>query len=500
MLTLGQQLAMDSVLSGRNTFITGPPGTGKTYLLVFMMSILSEMNRNAAICALTGAAASLIDGARTLHSFLGIGIQETFRPISIVKSLEKKNPSRILLLKKLDVFIVDEVSMLSAELNEKISEILKIVRDDPREYGGLQVVFVGDFLQIPPVTGRFCFCGQTFENLNFKKILLTENVRQAEDSEFADFLNRVRVGVLQEKDLDMIGEMCSRQFPPDVSPTLLFAKNAQVENVNNREFRNLCQDSSLFIHSFPVFTRKGKKTAGRDYAKLCGIPEVLLLVKGTQVMITRNINVEQKIVNGSRGIVEDVSGDSRTVQVKLTDGRVVPITYVEVEIMGDPVEGKESSVESTTEKSVATANDGKKQSTLFSANGTKKTSQKQEKMNREKSVVSFIPLKHAWAISQHKAQGATLPFVEIDLGHSVFTDGQAYVALSRVRSSNDVKLTAFKRASIRANPAVLKFYNETDFEVGNYHPAFESSDIASKEEEEMDSHENHGSKMDKSIV
>ena len=205
-------------------------------------------------------------------------------------------------------------------------------------------------------------------------------------------------------------------------------------------------------------------------------------------------------MNGSRGIVEDVSGDSRTVQVKLTDGRVVPITYVEVEIMGDPVEGKESSVESTTEKSVATANDRKTQSTLFSANGTKKTSQKQEKMNREKSVVSFIPLKHAWAISQHKAQGATLPFVEIDLGHSVFTDGQAYVALSRVRSSNDVKLTAFKRASIRANPAVLKFYNETDFEVGNYHPAFESSDIASKEEEEMDSHENHGSKMDKSIV
>ena len=194
----------------KNIFLTGEPGTGKTYTIQTIKEILLKQKKKVAVTALTGTAAVLAN-AKTLHSFLGIGIAKG-EVDYWVKEAKMKHKDKVLAIQNTDVLIIDEVSMLDAELFYKISEYLKIIRHSKRPFGNLQMIFVGDFCQLPPINGEYCFLSPLWVEANIESIFLKENVRQAKDPEFGEMLRRLRWGyeAMTDRDLVILEEMTKR--------------------------------------------------------------------------------------------------------------------------------------------------------------------------------------------------------------------------------------------------------------------------------------------------
>jgi ATP-dependent DNA helicase PIF1 len=380
-----QKIILDLVLNGRNIFITGCAGSGKSYLTDHICEILK--NKNIGLTAMTGCAALLVNG-KTLHNFLGIGLAKG-ESMDILKKIKSKG--RISTLKKLEVLIIDEVSMLSDILFDKIAEIFKIIHNSPKPFGNLQVILVGDMSQLKPIEGGYCFNAKYWEQCKFEINVLTENMRINDDIPFHDLLNNIRWGTVTPENISFIEKMKLNVFNGDVLPTKLFSKNKDVDFVNKIEL--------------DLLVATGKKTitynlSGFNENK---IPESITLCIGAQVMITRNI--ENGIVNGTRGIVTFVGKNFVTIQ--LLSGKLYNVNYYQV---------------------------------------------------IEPHILTYMPLTLAWATSIHRIQGSTIDFLEIDLGDSVFACGQAYVALSRARTSKSIKITNFDKRSIMVDKSVIEFY------------------------------------------
>jgi ATP-dependent DNA helicase PIF1 len=426
--------AFAAYTQGRNMFITGPGGTGKTALIKYIQKDAARKGFNIQVCALTGCAAVLLEcKAKTLHSWAGIGLGKG----SFDQLVTKISKNRFLKSnwKGTDILIVDEVSMMSQKLFELLDAIGKAIRKDSRPFGGIQLIFSGDFYQLPPVgdkddleSSKFCFesmlWSQTFTKENH--IQLTKIFRQS-DPIYQKVLNQIREGRLKRSSNETLLHHVGREIPDNlgIRPTKLFPTRNKVDQVNTREMNALTteeQEFKLKYHSDlemtatellkrRQFTREQIQTELLYLKGNLRCDEVVKLKIGSQVMCIINIELEngQTLCNGSQGVITRISEQGLPV-VKFGSFETV---------MGYHVWPSE---------------------------------------NIPGIGVSQLPLILAWALTIHKAQGATLDVAEIDAGSGIFECGQTYVALSRVKSLEGLYLTSFDASKIKVSRRVQEFY------------------------------------------
>lgn len=418
-LTDGQKEFFRRFFRHKNLFHTGAAGTGKSYDINLLFRYLDSLGIMYGKTATTGVAALNIGGT-TINSWAGIGLGDDDGMDLLDKVSEnKKAVNRI---KNCKVLVIDEISMAKANLIEKIDIVCQYIRDDERPFGGIQVVFVGDFMQLPPVfkkfePEKFAFESQAWHDSKIEMINLTEIVRQHDEPHFAKFLNDVRFG--KATDLEILRECINRKFPEDgIKPVKLYCRNIDVNEFNLRELDKIVGPSQTF-RAFDEASENWQQF----FDKNCPAPTRLELKVGAQVMLLVNLDVANGLVNGSVGVVHKVYTDM--VEVKFENG-IFPIEPFNWEIKQnefDPIAG-----------------------------AMKKTVLAKRRQ---------MPLKLAWAVTIHKAQGSTLSRAEIDIGDA-FAEGQVYVALSRVRNLKSLSVKPFSLSKIKVNQKCLNFYKEAE--------------------------------------
>jgi ATP-dependent DNA helicase PIF1 len=388
-----QQLALEAVAKGQNIFITGGAGVGKSYLV---NEIVKSSKKIIGVCAMTGCAALLINGA-TLHSYLGIGLAK--EPAKVLANKLRKFVTIVKRIQDLEILLIDEVSMLNDELFEKVYDFLQIIRRNEKPFGGVQMVFVGDPFQLAPVEGTYCFTSKLWKDI--KVHTLTQNMRQAGDQDFKNLLDRVRWGKCSNEDYVTLKSLKTTTFPDGIRPTKLYSKNINVDAINNSELYKLSGEPMEFHTDY-------MNESSVKWAKSNKIPEKCVLKIGAQVMCTRNIPV-LGLVNGSRGVI--TSFDAGYVNMRLLNDEIVRLEYISVTPFDNPY-----------------------------------------------IVVRFVPLKLAWAVTIHSSQGMTIDALEVDLGSDIFACGQAYTGLSRAKSLSTVRVTNVLPSSFVTSPIVKELF------------------------------------------
>jgi ATP-dependent exoDNAse (exonuclease V) alpha subunit len=413
-----QKKFYEAYFEERNIFISGPAGTGKSYALKGLMDFLSKNGVNVAITATTGVAAYNV-GGQTIHSWAGIGLGD----LQLDDLIDKVNRNKVAhnRIVETDVLVIDEVSMLKSDLINKLNGLFQSIRFSKEPFGGMQIVYCGDMLQLPPVwkngeDEEFVFESESWKNSNPKIVYLKEIIRQINDKRFATLLNELRVGCLDN--FHILKERVDGQFPDDgIDPVFLYCKNADVEILNKEMLKEVDGDVKRFYAK-----DTGSPYHTEFFNKHTPIPEILELKIGAQVMLLRNIDVPNGLVNGSIGKVTGYTSDGN-VKVKFKTGEHI-ITNYSVELREQkPSKGK------LTMEVVASR--------------------------------TQIPLRIAYAVTIHRIQGSTLDRAVIDLSEA-FADGMCYVALSRVRDLEAMSLTEFKHHRVRVNQKCLDFYKEIE--------------------------------------
>ncbi|EKE11074.1 MAG: hypothetical protein ACD_15C00140G0002 [uncultured bacterium] len=399
-----QKTALDILKLGHNVFLTGPAGSGKTYLLNQYIDYLKEKNIGVAITASTGIAATHMNG-QTIHSWSGMGISEALSEEDMTK-LTKKHYHRQK-FKKAKVLIIDEVSMLHAHQLDLVDSICKKFKDPFLPFGGLQVILCGDFFQLLPVAkyGRkpeFVIQSDSWEEMNPKICYLEEQHRQ-EDGQMLRILKDIRSRSCDEKTLKLILSRENKAIKNSITPTRLFTHNADVDAINNLELRKINEESKIF-----EMTAAGIDNLIMTLKRGCLAPETLVLKKGAVVMFVKN-NFERGYVNGTLGKVLGFDGMGLPV-VKTFSGKEIMVIPEKWSIEEDDV---------------------------------------------PLASITQMPLRLAWAITVHKSQGMTLDAVEMDLSKA-FEYGMGYVALSRARTLEGIKLLGINKAALEVNPEVYE--------------------------------------------
>jgi ATP-dependent DNA helicase PIF1 len=381
-------------------FVSGNAGTGKTTLVHY---IRSSFGKNVVVLAPTGVAAINAGGA-TIHSFFH------FPPRIITKDDIKHLPDRRLYT-KLDLILVDEVSMVRADLIDAMDMFLRSNgRDRESPFGGVQIVFIGDLFQLPPVVEReeesallamqytspFFFSARSLQDCEMVPIELTKVFRQ-QDEQFIEMLNHIRVAENVKTVVAQINEACSHKVSNTNSTLTLTCTNAAADEINLSKLAMLQGDPVTFIGEI----------SGKFASEKTRLPSPcnLCLKLGAQVMFTKN-DSQQRWVNGTVGRVVGIKSGSIQVEL-LTDhsGTVYDVQRVTWETYKYEYDEKEDRI-----RPLVTG-----------------------------YYIQF-PLMLAWAVTIHKGQGKTLENVCVDLGRGAFASGQVYVALSRCRSLRDISL------------------------------------------------------------
>jgi ATP-dependent DNA helicase PIF1 len=438
-LSREQQIAYDKYIQGHNIFITGPGGSGKTALIRKIYENAIHRFKDIHVTALTGCAAVLLNcKAKTLHSWAGIGLANGTIEQLVTKI--KKNKFSKAIWKKTDILVVDEVSMLSLKLFTLLNEIGKAVRGNSNPFGGIQLVFAGDFYQLPPVgdhsepdTQRFCFESDEWNSIFQRdcQIQLVKIFRQT-DEIYSSILNQIREGKIKRKSNDLLLQYVGRIYDTNlvVEPTKLYPTRNKVEQINNFKMSSLqteekeynvkyIKDLEMTKTERTVRLEFGEKEIQVELDFLSGnlICDKNIKVKiGAQVMCVINIKSSEGdtlICNGSQGIITSYCEFTGFPRVKYNNG--VELVMERHTWTSDKIPG---------------------------------------------IGISQVPLILAWALTIHKSQGATLDTAEIDVGSGIFECGQTYVALSRVKSLDGLYLTSFDAKRIRINKKVKEFYEE----------------------------------------
>jgi len=405
----GQQKVFEVVKRKQNVFITGSAGCGKSFSLEHIIKWAREERKQFAVTASTGCASYLIRG-RTIHSYLGIGLAK--KPAKeLAEYVKWKKPYIVSKLKVLEILIIDEISMINSELLDKISEFLSIIKGSSKSFGGVQVILCGDFCQLPPVEGKYSFHAESWKKANIKSIELTQQMRQNKDECFKKMLEELRWGVCNDENYKRLKSIknvkITRDLFNDIVPTVLYSMNVDVDKINSSEFKKLIENGAK-THIYKS-KMSSNNMSTKSWVESYKIPESIELCVGAQVVLTWNISQDDGLINGSRGIITELTSSGPRVKF---------------------ICGKEVIIESFKLKSEEC----------------------------DDLWISFIPLKLAWATTIHKSQGMTLDAVVVDLGSSIFEYGQAYTALSRVRDLKSVIILDISRKSFKTHKDVLDFY------------------------------------------
>lgn len=396
-----QSTALEMLKGKVNVFLTGEPGAGKTFTINKFKEYLDEKRIPYAVTASTGIAASHIDGS-TIHSWSGIGIMKNLEQVDIDGI--RYNKFHYARIREARVLILDEVSMLEASFITDLDKVLRAVHKTEKPFGGIQVVMVGDFFQLPPVSrdGKPSFAFESpawiDAGLSDNVAYLTEQHRQA-DPIFTEILTAMRFGQITWNHHEVLK---SRQNAAP-SKTSLFTHNVDVDKVNLEQLKSLPGKEYSFM-----MESQGHPKAVETLKKGCLSPDILTLKENAVVMFTCN-RPDKGHVNGSIGIVQSIQGES--VKVKLVDGSIV-----------------------YPEKNIWKAYDERK---------------------NVKASISQLLLRLAWAITVHKSQGMSLDTASIDLSKA-FEYGHGYVAISRVRSLEGLHLVGINENAFKVNPKVLE--------------------------------------------
>lgn len=440
-LNAGQQAAFNAIMEGKSIFLTGPGGTGKSFLIKEVYDKLSTPSHSVSLTAMTGCAALLLHTkAKTLHSWSGIGLGSDVAPLLIGKI--KKSRKAFLRWMKTDTLVIDEVSMMTPELFEKLEEIARKIRRDERPFGGLQLIMVGDFFQLPPVAKgedtKFVFESPLWASMGLTTHALTEIVRQ-KNPEFQAILNEARTGQLTKASLKVLRKRMDLDYKSlEIQPSMLFTRRGEVDSINATHLKKLETEKKTYKATTtfnPITQTRGfTKTSPEVEAAVQALDKVaaysveLTLAVGAQVMLLTNINPGAGLVNGSRGVV---------------------VGFERPQTNDDDLSGAKVPA--------------KNQDTLFPVVLFK--SGKQLIQFHDWELQEFpgvkrqqIPLKLAYAITIHKAQGATLDCALIDVGGRTFEYGQAYTALSRVKDMESLYIHDLSAEAFKAHPKVVAFY------------------------------------------
>ncbi len=394
---------MELLDSDRNVFVTGVAGSGKSFLIRRWLA--SQDPKEVPVLASTGSAAILV-GGRTFHSFFGLGILQGGCEATIERALKNRRVTNR--IRKTKAIVVDEISMLSGQTLKAAEAISRSARDSPRPWGGLRVVAVGDFGQLPPVSQRgrskdWAFQDESWARTEFVPAIL-KTIMRTTDSRFLEALNHVRKGRLTPAVARFLDERRS-SGQEDGATTRLFAHRDTTDDYNRKKLESVEGE----LHSFQS-VYSGAEKAVEDLKRFAPIPDVIHLKEGALVMIRQN-DPRGRWVNGSLGHVREIRRERLRIQLH---------------------EGYEVELDPTS-------------FTLLDAEGN------------EVAAARNFPVNLAYATTIHKSQGMTLDRVVVDL-KSLWEPGQAYVALSRARSSEGLFVSDWSPASIQADPTVTSFH------------------------------------------
>ncbi len=399
-----QKTALNILKLGHTTFLTGAAGAGKSYALRDYISYLKKHGVKYAVTASTGIASTHIGGT-TIHSWSGIGIRQKLHPYDIDAIEEKQNLYKR--WNETQVLIIDEVSMMHASFVDMLDTLAKHLRRSEKPFGGMQVVFTGDFFQLPPVVKRgdayeneevFAFTSRAWKESKPVVCYLTEQFRQ-EDDKLSSILNAIRSGEVEEEHFEYLKEANSTKHTED--HIKLYTHNENVDEINRKEFDLVEGD----IKTYQMIT-KGKANILESLKNNCLAEETLQLKIGAKVICIKN-SVDRSYVNGSMGKVESFDNEGAPV-IELASGKKVKITA---------------------------------------------DSWKVEEDGKVRAEIIQLPLKLAWAITVHKSQGMTLDMASIDLSRA-FTSGQGYVALSRLKALDGLHLVGFNPQALSISEVV----------------------------------------------
>lgn len=436
-----QDRALDILKTGANVFLTGEPGAGKTYVINKYVAWLEAAGLHVAVTASTGIAATHI-GGMTIHSWSGFGIKSTLTPYDLDQIAGRE--SLVRRIKKTQVLVIDEISMLDGRGLDMVDQILRTIRGSGESFGGIQVVCIGDFFQLPPITKHgdimvYAFESKAWQSMKPLICYLTEQHRQ-EDEMLLGLLGSIRRNEIEEEHYTLLQEQKEIAYE-NIEPTRLYTHNADVDAVNKAELMKLSGGAKRYI-----MKGTGRKQLIEAMIKNCLSPAELILKEDAMVMCTKN-NFEAGYVNGTLARV--VRFDEGFPVIETLDGRQILIKSTTWEYLED---------------------------------------------GKVLASIEQLPLRLAWSITVHKSQGMSLDAAEIDLSKA-FVYGQGYVALSRVRSLAGMKIIGMHPNALMVDPKIVeqdkRFHQESEM--------VEDAFVQMEEKEVFEMHERfvvaHGGKM-----
>ncbi len=422
-----QEQALDILKTGANVFLTGEPGAGKTYTINTFVDYLRAHDVEPAITASTGIAATHI-GGMTIHSWSGIGIKTNLDKYDLDKIASSEYVCKR--VRRTKVLIIDEISMLSTNMLDMINVVCREIKQNDEPFGGIQIILVGDFFQLPPIVrrpvdvdsygearrkkqnslipqvgpvGTFAYDAGAWERAHLVVCYLTEQHRQ-DDMDFLSVLSAIRANNFSEKHREHLN---TRKIDMDNYPeniTKLFSHNFDVDRVNNIELSKIEEETKFFKMS-----AEGNEKIVETLKKGCLSPEKLELKIGAVVMCTKN-NQKERFVNGTLGLVTGFDEFNGHPVIKTRSGRSITVTPMDWMV---------------------------------------------EENGKIRAQITQIPLRLAWAITVHKSQGMSMDAAVMDLSQ-VFEFGQGYVALSRVRRLSGLYLLGINEHALKVHPEILK--------------------------------------------